>query len=47
MKIGIGLGVTHTRSKGVLVPPAGFAFLVDDDGYYLTDDDGYYLVGEI
>ena len=33
-----------TLSKGVLVPPAGFVFLVDTDGAYLLDDDGYYLM---
>ena len=30
--------------KGVGVPPFGFLFLVDSDGYYLTDNDGRYLI---
>ena len=38
------LGLTLARNKGVLVPPAGFVFLVDTDGAYLLDDDGYYLM---
>lgn len=25
-------------------PPAGFVFLVDDDGSYLIDEDGNYLM---
>lgn len=33
--------------KGVLVAPAGYVFLIDDDGAYLVDDDGAYLIAEI
>ena len=35
-----------TLKKGVLVPPAGFVFLVDTDGAILTDSDGTYLITE-
>lgn len=38
------LAAGTTISKGGVFPPAGFVFLVDDDGAYLTDDDGYYLL---
>lgn len=34
-------------NTGGLVPPAGFVFLVDEDGTYLTDNDGYYRVEQI
>lgn len=27
-----------------ILPPLGFVFLVDSDGYHLLDTDGYYLV---
>lgn len=41
------LGLTLARSKGVLVPPAGFVFVVDDlDGSYLVDSDGSYIITE-
>jgi len=33
-----------TLSKGGLVPPYGFVFLIDTDGAYLTDQDGAYLL---
>jgi hypothetical protein len=32
---------------GGVVPPPGYVFLVDDDGYYLIDSDGYYLIEAI
>ena len=44
MMIGIGIVCTLTRKTGVLVPPAGYVFMIDTDGAYLVDTDGYYLV---
>ena len=37
-----------TLSKGGGLPalPAGYAFLVADDGSYVIDGDGYYLIVE-
>lgn len=28
-------------------PPAGYAWVVDDNGYYVVDDSGYYLIVEV
>jgi hypothetical protein len=42
----IGLSLALTGGGGGLRPPAGYVFLVDDDGAYLTDDDGAYLLVE-
>lgn len=38
--LGAGIG-------GLPVPPTGFIFLTDDDGFYLTDSDGFYLIEAI
>lgn len=32
---------------GGMVPPEGFAFVVDGDGKYVVDGDGAYVVTEI
>lgn len=42
----------HGRGRGILAPsgpvaPAGFTFLIDQDGVYLTDADGSYLLEAI
>lgn len=41
------IGDPHAPNQGGLVPPAGYIFLIDSDGYYLTDAGGYYLVEPI
>lgn len=34
-------------ASGKLVAPAGFVFLIDNDGAYLIDNDGAYLITAI
>lgn len=41
-------GIFNPSSSGEgLVPPAGYLFVIDDDGSYLIDDDSSYLISEI
>lgn len=40
------LGRASTKGAG-LVPPTGYVFFLDIDGYYLVDVDGYYLLGAL
>lgn len=47
LSFGLGFAVTQARTVDDLVPPEGFAFVVDDEGTFLTDPDGDYLVAEI
>lgn len=46
LSLGLSLGLT-SRTGGALTPPAGYVFLIDDDGAYLVDEDGAYLLEEI
>lgn len=47
---GMGMMGGLAPRTGVLVPPAGFVFLTEEENgvtYYLTDDDGYFLLEAI
>ena len=35
------------KGVGVLSPPSGHVYLLDDDGKYLIDDNGAYILVEI
>jgi hypothetical protein len=37
-------GSTSLAGAGQPTPPAGFVYLIDQDGAYLTDQDGSYLM---
>lgn len=45
-RIGLGIG-SQFQTGGSLIPPEGFAFVVDADGNYVVDGDGAYIVTEI
>ena len=48
MGMGLGLpGLGLSSNHGGPFPPAGFVFLIDDDGALLIDDDGAFLIEEI
>ena len=47
MSLSLGLGLALTRNKGVLVAPAGFVFLVDENGAFWVDQNGAYILEAI
>lgn len=43
----LGLGLSSpSKGGGAPVPPAGFVFLINDDGSYRLTDDGFYEISE-
>lgn len=44
----IGISLANAgQGGGGLVPPPGFAFVIDDDGNFYVDDDGNRYITEI
>lgn len=47
LSLGLGLGLTRNKGVGGLPAlPAGYVFLVLDDGSYVVTDDGSYIIVE-
>ena len=42
--IGVGIDFIKPCSSGLPAPPAGYAYLVDDQGRYILDDQGKYIL---
>ena len=46
MEIGLSLSLTSNKGVGLPALPAGYVFLVLEDGSYVVTDDGSYIIVE-